>query len=554
MNWVLLRIGPPFAALHGVVGNRGLRRAELAFLAFSAAEAATWVAILVYAYDRGGTAETGLVGLLLLVPAGIVAPVAAALGDRYRRERVLLIGYAAQTVAVIATAVAMLTDLSAVVVYGLAIVAMASMTTARPGHHSLIPNLARTPDEMTAGNSVSSLAEGLGATLGTAAAAGLLVVWDAGIVYAVMGGVLAVATVLMIGVRSERVRAPQDRLRPWTLALETFEGLATIARSSGPRLLVAIAALLTITWGAFDVLLVTIGIEVLGIGEGGVGALQTAAGVGTLLGAAGSVALVGRRSLLPAVLVAALVLGGTVAATGFAQSTTVALVSVVGAGVGLALLDVTGRTLLQRVVDDAVLTRMFGAIEALWMAGVGIGAALAAAMVGPLGLDWTLAIFGATVPLFSLLAFRGLRRVDRAAVVPERQLALLGAIEMFAPLPRTDLERVARQLDLLPVRAGDVVIQEGEVGDRFYVIDAGTFEVEAGARPIAQLHEGDHFGEIALLEDVPRTATVRARTDGAVWALDQEEFLTTITGLPQAATAAHAVSAERRRAGSDRHR
>ncbi|MEX2274028.1 MAG: MFS transporter [Actinomycetota bacterium] len=280
MNWVLLRIGPPLAAMRGVVGNRGLRRAQLGFLAFSAAESATWVAILVYAYDRGGTSETGLVGLLLLVPAGIVAPVAAALGDRYRRERLLLVGYAVQTLAAAATAASILLGLAAPIVYGLAIVSMASMTTSRPALHSLVPNLARTPDEVTAGNSVSSLAEGLGGTLGTAAVSGLLVLWGPGVAYAVMAGVLAIAAVMMVGVHSQRTGIVVGGLRPWSLAIETFEGLATIARSPGPRLLVAIAGLLTITWGAFDVLLVTIAIDVLAIGDGGVGVLQTAAGVG----------------------------------------------------------------------------------------------------------------------------------------------------------------------------------------------------------------------------------------------------------------------------------
>lgn len=238
---------------------------------------------------------------------------------------------------------------------------------------------------------------------------------------------------------------------------------------------------------------------------------------------------------------------------GFANTPAQAVAIVIGAGVGLALLDVTGRTLLQRVVDDTVLTRMFGAIEALWMAGVGIGAAVGAAMIGPLGLETTLAFFGAVLPVFAVLTIRGLRRVDRAAIMPERQLSLLGRMAMFAPLPRIDLERVARQLDLIEVHAGDAVVQQGEVGDRFYVIDRGTFDVSVDGRKLVELQEGDHFGEIALLEDVPRTATVRAHTDGAVWALDQEEFLATITGLPQAATAAHAVSAERRRAGVATH-
>ena len=105
MNWVWVRFGPPLVALRGVAGNRALRRTSIAFLIFSGAEAATWVAILVFAYERGGASATGLVGLLLLLPAGVLAPIGAALGDRYRRERVLGFGYLAQAIATGLTAV-----------------------------------------------------------------------------------------------------------------------------------------------------------------------------------------------------------------------------------------------------------------------------------------------------------------------------------------------------------------------------------------------------------------------------------------------------------------
>lgn len=533
-------------ALRGVVGNRALRRAQLSFLVFSVAEAGTWVAILVYAYDRGGTAATGLVGLMLTLPAGIVAPMAAALGDRYRRERLLFVGYLTQAVATGATAVAMLLDAPPGVVYGLALVAIVALTTSRPGHHSLVPTLARTPDEVTAGNSVSSLGEGLGGTIGTASVTLILAVAGPGVAYAAMALMLAAAGALMVGVRSARPPVDHARLRPWTLAVDALVGLAAVARAPSLRLLVAMAALVTLTWGAFDILLVTIGIESLGIGDSGVGVLQTAVGVGALAGAAVSVALVGRRVLVPALIGSSLVLGLGILGSGAAVL--IVVIGAVGAaGVGLALLDVIGRTLLQRVVDDAILTRVFGAIEALWMAGVGFGAALAAGLVGSIGLGATLAVFGIALPAFTLVTLRGLRRVDALAVVPERQIALLSAIPMFAVLPRTDLERVARQLDRIETPAGTAVIRQGDLGDRFYVIDAGSFTVEADGRSIAELHEGGYFGEIALLYDEPRNATVRAISDGAVWALDQEEFLATITGLPQAETAAHQISAERLR-------
>ena len=147
----------------------------------------------------------------------------------------------------------------------------------------------------------------------------------------------------------------------------------------------------------------------------------------------------------------------------------------------------------------------------------------------------------------ALVALPGLRRIDERTVVPERQLALLRRIPMFAPLPPLDLERIARQLDLIEVVAGSEVIRQGDIGDRFYVVESGTFEIVLDGATIATAGEGDYFGEIALLHDVPRTATVRATGAAAVWALDQEEFLATVTGLPQAESAAHAISEERRR-------
>ena len=96
---------------------------------------------------------------------------------------------------------------------------------------------------------------------------------------------------------------------------------------------------------------------------------------------------------------------------------------------------------------------------------------------------------------------------------------------MFTPLSRTELERLASQLDLLTTPSGTDVVVQGETGDRFYVIDSGSFDVIVDGRIVRRLGKGDAFGEIALLHDVPRTATVRATDDGAVWTLDQEEFL-----------------------------
>jgi hypothetical protein len=551
VHWLSLRFGPPMRALRGVMGNRAMRRAELAFACFNVAEAATWIALLVYAFDRGGTRATGLVGLLLLVPAGVVAPIAATLGDRYRRERVVLGGYAAQALTAGAAGVAIVLEAPAPAVYGFAMLAMSALTTGRPGHHSLLPGLAATPDELTAGNAVSSLAEGLGGTAGTVAVTILLATAGPGAAFLVMAAVLAIAAALAWGIGSTRASDAGRGLRPFQLLREAGQGLLAIGRSPGPRLLVGLAAVLTLSFGVFDVLLVTVAIDELGIGDAGVGLLHTAMGIGVLVGAAGSVALVGRRTLVPALVGSAVVFGLAVAGTGFAEVVAVALGLVFLSGAGLALLDVAGRTLLQRVVDDALLTRVFGAIEAMWSAGVGVGAGFAVVLVELLGLRGAFLATGAALPFLAVAAIGGLRSVDRAAVVPARQLELLRSIAFFAPLPHTELERVARQLDRVDVTAGTELIHQGDVGDRFYVIDAGRFDVAIDGEVVRTMAEGDHVGEIALLHDVPRTATVRAATDGAVWALERDEFLATITGLPQAHQAARSVSEERLRGGGN---
>src|SRR5512145_393356 len=140
-------------------------------------------------------------------------------------------------------------------------------------------------------------------------------------------------------------------------------------------------------------------------------------------------------------------------------------------------MDVLGRTLLQRTVRGDVLTRVFGAVEALWLLGYGAGAALAPLLERVLGLGTAFVVCGATMLVAALASLPGLRRIDERTVVPERQLALLRRIPMFAPLPPLDLERIARQLDLIRVPSGTEVIRQGDIGDRFYAVDAGSFEI-----------------------------------------------------------------------------
>ena len=114
--------------------------------------------------------------------------------------------------------------------------------------------------------------------------------------------------------------------------------------------------------------------------------------------------------------------------------------------------------------------------------------------------------------------------------MPGAELQILARIPIFEPLAQPALERLSWNLQPAMLARAPNVITEGERGDLFYVIQEGTASVISGGAPVATLGPGDYFGEIALLRNVPRTATVRAETDLELLTLEQEEFLAAVTG------------------------
>jgi hypothetical protein len=225
--------------------------------------------------------------------------------------------------------------------------------------------------------------------------------------------------------------------------------------------------------------------------------------------------------------------------------TAVALVLLALVGIGDTVSDVAGMTLLQRITPADVLARVFGVFTTLVLLTLAVGAVIAPGVIHLLGTRATLVVVGAALPVLVVLLWRRLSQLDRTAVVPERQLELLGALALFSPLPPPELERLAAALVPLQLAAGADVVREGESGDRFFVIDSGRAAVETQGEEIRELGPGDFFGEIALLRDVPRTATVRALEPLRLYALERDDFVATVTGYAPSADAAETVIAAR---------
>jgi Cyclic nucleotide-binding domain len=209
------------------------------------------------------------------------------------------------------------------------------------------------------------------------------------------------------------------------------------------------------------------------------------------------------------------------------------------------LVDVAGRTLMQRLAPPELLARVFALYESLSQFALALGAILVPVLVAVGGAEAALVAAGAFLPLLIVLRFRALRAIDEEADVPIVEISLLRSMPIFALLPAPELEGLARSLTPVDAERGTVIIREGDPGDRFYAIADGEVEISSNGEPFAMRTRGDCIGEIALLLDVPRTATVTAATDVLLYALEREPFLATITGHASASQAADEIVRER---------
>jgi len=495
------------------------------------------VAIAVVAFRDGGVAAVGVVTAVRMATAALLTPFLATTADRVRREAVLTGIGIVRGVALAGTAVVTAADGPPVATYGCAALATVALALYRPAHSALLPALAHSPRDLTSANAVRGMLDSLSALGGPVAASAILATAGASAVFAVcsamslLGGLVVVALPYDAPPRARSARVP--------VARSVVQGFATIAGDRDLALVTTLGVVQTFTRGCLTVLVVVVALDLIHTGEPGVGILSAAVGAGGVLGSLCALALVGRGGLASWFGVGVALFGAPLALLGVVPEQAAALGLLALVGVGNSLIDVAGFTILARRTDEAVLARTFAGFEAVLTLGVALGGLVAPLAVEALGPRGALVAVGLLAPVAVAVRRPALRRLDGELRVRDADIEVLREVPMLGALPATTVEQLAAGVERAEFAPGQVVFEQGDGGDGYYVVLSGRAEVVRDGRPVNTLVRGAGFGDVALLADVPRTATVRASGDAplCVAVLRRTAFLTAVTGYPASAAA-----------------
>jgi MFS family permease len=534
-------------AFKSVWDNKDLRRLETSLTVWSLGGWGYSIAVSVYAFDvagggQRGAAAVGLMWLIRMVPSALLAPLAGVVGDRWSRRTVLLTSDLLRFCVLGIATLAVWQDWPSIIVYVAAAVNAVLATPFLAASAALLPKLANTPVELTAANAVSGIIDNVGFFAGPALAGVVLAATNIETAFLMTTLVTLVSFALNVGLprdvvqkeeaaREETPTGAMDRF--WSDALAGFKAIGSDSRLA---VLLGIFTATCLVAGIVEVLMISIAFNLLHLGNGAVGYLNAAFGVG---------AMVGVRRLSKPVIVGGLLFGAPILIAASPNRVT-SLIALTVLGIGSPLVDVNCFSLLQRAVPEDILARVFGIVTLLWNGSIGVGAILAPALISGLGVRGALLASGLVVPVLVVLLWRPLQGIDAKATAPAAdRLELLQRMAIFAPLPGTALESLASRLIPVEAAAGEVVIREGDEGDRFYAIAEGEVDVSAGGAHVNTLGPGDPLGEIALLRDVPRTATCTARTPVKLFALTRDDFLSAVSSHAASREAAEATVSTR---------
>jgi CRP-like cAMP-binding protein/predicted MFS family arabinose efflux permease len=499
------------------------------------------VALVVYVFDQTGSpAWVAAAVVLRLAPYVLFGAVGGAIADRYDRRAVMIATDLARAACMLGLAAVVLAEAPVWLALALAFASATAGTPARPAQGAITPALVAEHD-LAAANAVVSTLEHTALVLGPAIGGLLLVLGSPAVAFAVNGASFLASAALVVPIGARAAAEPEEE-QPPSLGRRLADGFGALARSGDAALLVGLLVAASFVYGQEVVLLVLVSERLLGTGSEGVSALTAAVGLGGLAVAGLTSRLAGARRPGRTLLLVMLAFSLPLMSLAVIRRPALAYAVMAVEGAGNIVFDVLAITMLQRVVRGELLGRVFGVLDSLAVAGILAGSLLVPVVVGTAGLRWALVVAGGTLLAVTAAAVPRLRGLDRRAEATRRELApkveLLERLGVFDGAPRQQLETMAAALEDRAVPAGAAVVTEGEQADAFYLVRSGSLAVlsagERGGEParVNTLGPGDYFGEIGLLERIPRTATVRAETDALVWRLAGDDFLGILNQVP----------------------
>jgi MFS family permease len=536
--------------LRAALGTSAMRRVLLGFLGFAITELAAWVAILLVAYAKGGATAAGAIAVAQLVPAVFTGPLGSTMSERMDRRRALTVAYGVLAASMVGLWLTLELDAPVWLFTACAIASNCAVTLGRPAHYSALPRFASSAGELVAANSASSTMENLGLFIGPGLLAVMIPVVGVDWLFAVLAGVAAMAAAGVWGIHvPAEVTAPtadESGLEPAGFISDALAGIRELRATSGATVLLVLVGVQFVIVGMLDVLAIVFPQQALGLGEASASAMVSATGIGGLVGAAATVVLVGRRRMTSPLLGGFVGTGVFLASVSVSQTLAVAAALVAAASFARAFIDVAGRTLLQRNARDEVLARVFGVQESVLMAGLAVGSLIAPIAVNTFGARSAFVVAGFLPAALALAAWPALRRLDRHAVLPGPEFEVLRGVSIFRPLPQARLELLAQAARSIDLPAGHVVIRQGDEGADFYVVVNGETTVLRDDVEVNRHGPGGSFGEVALLHDLPRNATIITATPTRLLVIARDDFLTAVAGSTLAKEEALRVAAARR--------
>jgi MFS family permease len=559
-----------WVSLRSVFVNRNLRLMQLAFTGSLIGNWAYATAVSVWAYGVGGAKAVGIFMAVRLALTAVATPFVSGFADKYPRKRVMIFSDLYCAVLIAAATLCLYAGTPALPIFVLAILTAFGGSSFRAAQGAITPQLANTTEELTASNGTSSTLESLAIFVGPGIGAGLLAIADVELVFwfNVLSFVWSMLMVARIRMRVDAADEPGEAPEPGGAAgpetprealaeaeekaasylSETSAGFRAIGRDKDLLMTVVQGSAQTVVAGATAVFPLVMAVEILHTGAKGVGLLDSASGLAAILGGIVAIARASKHKLGQDLALGVFLWSFPLVLVTIWPSPVAAFAVMMFLGFANPLVDVNVFTVIQRLTPDAVLGRVFGAFETCLIGTMALGSAITPLMLHAWGLRATMGVLGVAVGIVAVLGLPQLRRMDHRLEAPAG-LDLLRAIPMFGPLNPITVDALARALIRVEVPVGDVVVHEGDEADRFYVIESGNVRVTAtDGRLLREEGPGEYFGEIGLLRDVPRTATITATEDTVVLALERAEFLDAVTGQGEARRLAEDVVVRRLRA------